>query len=287
MSSNRSLTFAPVLAWVLSGCAMMETTTTVRTLPGPSTERVRLVRPDAAAVAASWKQEGSSLIGQLSFTNACLTEAVQLNRRTQVTETHPNRTYTTGAYVAGAVMAAVGVVLMANAQGKSEVVHCGTPGLAPKSGDTCESKAGAWRTMGWVALGAGVGTALGGVLVHTRKPVIESKDLPSAEQVRVIPNREGCGSTSSLEGAVVRASLSSGGTWTGTADETGVVRIELAGAAYSQGAHASFTLESVRPSVTPIAVSGSSLGELELQAVRPSPRRTLASRSTSPTAARD
>jgi hypothetical protein len=286
MSSYRSLTFAPVLAWVLSGCAMMETTTTVRTLPGPATERVRLVRPDAAAVAASWKQEGSTLVGQLSFTNACLTETVQLDRRTQVTETHPNPTYTTGAYVAGAVMAAAGVVFMATAHGKSEVVYCGSPGGAPKSGDTCDSEAGAWRTIGWVALGAGVGTALGGVLVHTRKPVVESKDLPSAEQVRVIPNRGGCGSTSSLEGAVVRASLSSGGNWIGTADETGIVRIELAGAAYGQRAHASFTLESVRPGVSRLAISGSPLGELDLQTVRPSPRRAFASKST-PIAARD
>jgi hypothetical protein len=265
MSNSCRLAFVPVLALALSGCAMTETTTTVRVLPGPSAERIRLLRPDAAPVSAVWRQEGSSLVGQLSFANECSTETVQINRRTQVTDTHSNRKYATGAYLAGAALSVIGVAILANTEGKSDRVICGSGVGAPKNGDRCNSEAGAWREIGAITIGAGLGAVLGGVVVQSRKPVVETKNLPSEQQVRIQPNHNACGNPKALEGAIVRAALSSGGTWTGTADRTGAVRIDLAGAAISRGARALFTLESVRSDSTAVPLANAPLGELGLE----------------------
>lgn len=276
MSNSSRIACAPLLALVLSGCAMTETTTTVRVLPGPSTERIRLVRPDVAPLSAVWRQEGWSLVGQLSFANECSTETVQVNRRTQVTDTHPNRKYTTGAYVAGATLSVVGVALIANAQDKSDLVTCGSGGGAPQSGDTCGSEAGAWRELGAVTIGAGLGAVLGGMIVQSRKPVVEAKELPSEQQIRPQPNHNPCGKPEALDGAVARAALSSGGTWTGTVDRTGAVRIDLAGASFSRGARAVLSLESMRSDATGLSLGGTALGELELEPPNAATRRAPA-----------
>jgi len=259
---------------------MTETTTTVRVLPGPSAKRIRLLRPDAAPVSAIWKQEGSTLVGQLSFANECRTETVQVNRRTQTTDTHPNRKYATGAYVAGAVLSVVGVALMANAEGKSDTVTCGRGDEAPKSGDQCRSEAGTWRELGAITIGAGLGAILGGVIVQSRKPVVETKELASEQQVRTQPNHNACGSPEKLEGAIVRATLSSGGSWTGMADRTGAVRIDLTGAATSRGARAAFTLESLKADTTAVSLANEPLGELELEPPRAASRHGSETRAS-------
>jgi hypothetical protein len=189
-----------------------------------------------------------------------------------VTDTHPNSKYAAGAYVAGAFLTLAGVALVANAQGKNEHVTCGSGGGTPNSGDRCSSEAGAWRELGAVTIGAGLGAILGGVIVQTRKPVVELKELPSEQQVRTEPNHQACGTPAALEGAVIRATLSSGGSWTGTADRTGAVRIDLSGAATRRGTRALFTLESVRPDPTTVALAGSALGEVDLEPVKPTSR---------------
>jgi hypothetical protein len=281
MSNHARLRCAPLLALVLSGCAMTETTTTVRVLPGAPTQRIRLVRPDAAPLSAVWRQDGSSLVGQLSFANECSTETLQVNQRTQVTTTHPNPKYSTGAYVAGALLTVAGVALIANGQGKNEQVTCGYGDEAPRSGDTCESEAGAWREIGAITIGAGLGAVLGGLIVKSRKPVVETHDLPSEQQVRPQPNQKACGDLPALEGAIIRATLSSGGTWTGTADGGGAVRIDLAGAAIGRGARATFTLESVRSGATPLSLAGAPLGALALESPRATSSHPAAARASS------
>jgi hypothetical protein len=280
MSNNCRPTLPALLALLLSGCAMTETTTTIRVQPGSPTERIRLVRPDASALSAVWRQEGSSVVGQLSFNDVCDTEAVQVNRRTQLTDTHPNRRYATGAYIAGAVLSVAAVALFANAQGKSESVTCGSGGSAPQSGDRCDSEAGAWRELGAITLGAGLGAFLGGAIVQTRKPRIESKDLPNEQQVRSVPNHNGCGDPDTLEGAVVRATLSSGGMWTGITDRSGVVRIDLAGAALGREPRAILSLESVKSGATALSLAGAPLGELELEPPTATARHAVAARAS-------
>jgi hypothetical protein len=280
MSKAARGALAPLLIVALSGCSMTETTTAVRVQLGPSTERIRLMRPDAAPIAAVWRQDESSLVGQLSFTKACNTETVQVSQRTEITDTHANRNYLIGAYVAGAALSLLGVAVFANAQGKSERVTCGSGDDAPKSGDKCESEAGAWRALGGITIGAGLGAILGGAIVQSRKYELETKALPSGELVRTIPNRDDCGTTKSFEGAVVRASLSSGGSWAGIVDSEGAVRIELTGAALSQGARAAFSLESVPLEATKLSLSGTSLGELELQGAGVALRRSSPARAS-------
>lgn len=262
MSNVLSYTLVGGCALALSACSMTETTTSVKVHAGPPLERVRLLRPEATPLTAAWRQDGATLVGRLSFAEACGTEVVQVNRRTKVTDTHHNRRYTTAAYVAGGFLTLAGVALIANSQSKSEVVTCGD-GRTPRSGDSCHSEAGSWRTLGAIVVGSGLGSILGGLIVQSRKPVIETRELPSEEVVRPVADRKACGHTEALEGAVIEASLSSGGTWRGTANRNGEVLIELTGAALTRGARASMTLESMT-SDAGLALTKRSLGDLEL-----------------------
>jgi hypothetical protein len=236
-----------------------------------------LERADGNPISASWRQEGLSLVGQLAFSDACRTETVQVARRTQVTDTHPNRRYTTGAYITGAALSLLGVAIVASAQGKDHTVTCGG-GDAPRSGDTCYSEAGAWQRIGLGSIGAGLGSVLGGAIVQSRKPIVETKDLPNDEQVRAVPSRRSCGSTAALEGSTVAASLSSGGKWTGVLDAQGRVRIDLAGSSPKRGTLATMSLQSVAPAASPLLPAGMALGELELQPTRTEPKTAPRSR---------
>jgi hypothetical protein len=256
---------------------MSETTTSVRSLPGRSYERTRLERPDGVPLSATWRQEGLTLVGQLTFTEACRTEAVQVMRRAQVTDTHPNRRYTTAAYVTGGALALLGIALFAHSQSKDETVTCGDG--APSDGETCRSEAGAWRDVGAVTLGSGLGAILGGVIVQSRKPVVEHKDLPSQEHVRVLPNERSCGATAALEGSTVAATLSSGGKWSGVVDGQGAVRIELSGSSAGRGTRATLSLESVATAAAPLVPVGAVVGEVELQPARAEGHATARSRA--------
>jgi hypothetical protein len=255
-----------LLAISVGGCSMTETTTTIRLEAGVPAERVRLVRPDAAPVSATWTQEASSIQGQLSFADACSTESVQVNRRTEVTETHASRKYTVGSYIAGGLLAVAGTAMMASSQGMDEQVSCGN-GSTPQSGDTCYSQAGAWREAGGIVLGTGAGIALIGLIVQNTKRSVETKDLPSEERAKAIPDRKACGTLDALGGAVVKATLPGGGSWTGVVDAKGAVRIDLAGAMLAPSARAKLWLESVKPRPNELlSLAPMPLGEIDLAA---------------------
>jgi hypothetical protein len=252
----------------LPGCSMTKTTVSVRSTAQAPTQHLRLVRPDAAPLTAVWRQEGRQLVGQLAFTPACQAETHQVTRREQVTDTRPNQSYYVGAYVAGALLSVAGLALIANSQGKSEEVSCGS-GARPRAGDTCDSPAGLWRTGGIVVLGTGLGTILGGALVQARPPEIRAGWLPPEKRVSVDPKIYACGTRAELKDVVVAAGLSGGGRWLGKADDQGAVRIELgANADLSSRQFARFTVESAPEGAERFAPSGFSLGELRLSAPR-------------------
>ncbi len=251
-----------------AGCSMTRTTTLVRATEEAPVQRVRLVRPDAAPLRAAWRQEGRELVGKLSFTAACQAETRQLVKREQVTETAPNKAYYVSAYVVGAVISAVGLAFIANASGKSEAVYCGSGGQV-RSGDTCKSAAGAWRTGGVALLGTGLGTMLGGVIMQARKSEVQTSALLPEERVSVDPKLYACARVEDLQGTVVAAELSGGGKWLGTADAQGMVRIDL-GPNANLGAQqtARFSVDSAPEPTHRFARSGLALGELPLTAAR-------------------
>lgn len=252
----------------VTACSMTRTTTTVRAAEEAPVQHVRLVRPDAEPLQARWHQEGRQLVGQLAFTAACQAETRQLVKREQVTETAPNKAYYVGAYVVGALVSVVGLGFIANASGKSEEVYCGSGGQA-RSGDKCTSEADAWRTGGIVLLGSGLGTVVGGALVHARKSEVQTSALVPEERVSVDPKLYACAKLEDLQGMVVAAELSGGGKWLGTADEHGVVRIELgpnANLAAQQTAR--FSVDSAPEPTDRFARPGLALGDLSLTATR-------------------
>lgn len=256
------------LALVGLGCSMMKTTVSVRDTPGAPTQQIRLIRPDAAPLAAAWRQEGRELVGQLSFTAACQAEARQVTRREQVTETRPNKSYYVAAYVTGAILSVAGIALLAQSGTESEAVHCTT-----RRAESCGSTAEAYRTGGVTLLGSGLGAIVGGVIVQTRKPVIEASALPDRVSVAVDPKSYACGDLASLRDMTIAAELSNGGKRSGRVDANGGVRIALSSNAdFGKRQSARFSVESA-PATAPFAKPGLVLGELSLA----SPRK-LASR---------
>jgi hypothetical protein len=251
-----------------TGCSMTRTTTTVHATEGAPVQHVRLVRPNAEPLQAEWRQEGRQLVGQLSLTAACQAETRHVVKREQVTETAPNKAYYVSAYVVGALVSAVGLGFVANASGKSESVSCGSGGQV-RSGDSCRSEAGAWRTGGFALLGTGLGTMLGGALVHGRKSEVQRSALLPEERVSVDPKLYACARVEDLQGTVVAAELSGGGKWLGTVDAQGVVRIEL-GSNANLGAQqaARFSVDSAPEPTDRFARPGLALGELSLTSAR-------------------
>lgn len=264
----RSLVALTALQAFLPGCQLTETTTTVRAQSQAPTERIRLERPDSAPLSGAWQQNGTTLVGQLAFTNACGTETVQRTKLVQVKDTHPNRRTSTAAYIAGSALAVMSLALFANSQGKSEHVTCGSGDGEPVAGNRCDSEAGAWRSLGAITLGAGVGAILGGAIVASRKPVVTSKDLPSQERVLVSPGPKSCGDIAALQGSQVAATLSTGGKWTSTVDADGSVHIDLRGASIQRDTVATLTVESIGGSASDLVPIGTRVGQLELQPPR-------------------
>ncbi len=261
----RALAVLVAVGVSLPGCAMTETTTTVRAQPQPFVQRLRLERPDLVPISGAWHQEALALVGQLAFSRACRTETIRRTKQVQVTDTHPNRRYATGAYITGAALSVLGLALVANAQGKNEHVTCGSGDEAPRAGNTCDSEAGAWRTLGFTTLGAGLGAILGGAIVQTRKSVVTSKDLPTQEEVLLAPEALSCGSPATLKDSTVAATLSSGGKWFGAVDSQGTVRIDLRGSSAERGTIAKLTFEAVAPGAAPLVAVGTPVGEVVLQ----------------------
>lgn len=271
--STRHMTSWVCIGMLLGGCSTTSTSTSVRSAPAEPTHQLRLIRPDLAPLSATWHQEGRSLVGQLAFTAACQAETRQVIRREQITETRPNKSYYTGAYIAGAIVTMVGIGLVASSAGKSDTVSCGS-GSTPRDGDKCTSEAGAWRSAGALVIATGLGTVLGGVIVQARKPQVETARLPSEFRIAVEPKAHACGRLESLENMVIAVDLSDGGQWSGRVDSQGGVRIDLGANANLRGAQtARFSVDAVPQTAESFATVGLALGELSLT---PTPRKLAA-----------
>ncbi|HVJ17892.1 MAG TPA: hypothetical protein VM686_20875 [Polyangiaceae bacterium] len=257
-----------MLAVTTAACSTTKTTSTLRTSVEPTTQRFRLVRPDADALSAEWQQDGHRILGKLSFTAACQTETTQVTRREQVKETRANGAYTATAYVLGGVLSAAGVGLYAASAGQDDTVSCGDGGNV-EEGDKCNSPAGIFREVGAVTIGLGITSIIAGVIAGLRKPTTETVELPSETRATVAPAVHSCGELSQLAGLTVTAALSDGGKWSGSADENGNISIDLSPNLHLHGGvTARLSIESVPAKASRFIKPGAVLGDLSLGAVR-------------------
>ncbi|MFO7179037.1 MAG: hypothetical protein DIU78_010090 [Pseudomonadota bacterium] len=251
-----------------SACSGTITSTSIRETATPATKHVRLARPDAVPLAASWKQDGYRLHGRLAFTEACRTEAVHVTRRERVEETRPNPTYTTAGYVGAGVFLATGIGFVVAAQNQDDTVRCGVNGDV-RHGSRCTSLAGAFQDFGFATLAIGAGLLIGTILHAQRTPTVTTAELPAERRVTVTPTVHACGDPSELEGITVLAELSDGGTWSGTVDSQGSVTIELSRNLVLHGDQtARFRIASVTEQTPKVVKSGMPLGELALTRAR-------------------
>ncbi|HLV65918.1 MAG TPA: hypothetical protein VKY73_08895, partial [Polyangiaceae bacterium] len=242
---RRSAVVALVSSLGASGCSYTLTSTSTRETAAPPTKHIRLTRPDASPLAASWKQDGHRLHGELAFTEVCQTETVHVTHRERVEETRPNPTYTTTGYVVGSAFLATGIGFLLASANEDETVHCGVNGEV-RHGTRCGSLAGSFRDLGLAGLAIGGGLLIGSVLHARSTPTVTTTALPAERRVVVAPTVHACGDPSELEGIVVSAELSDGGTWSGTVDARGSVAIELSSSLTLHGDHsARFTVTSV------------------------------------------
>jgi hypothetical protein len=202
---------------------LAEVSTSVRETPGVSLQRFRLVRAGVMPIAGQFRQEGHAVVGQLTLTGACNAESVQTIRRQEVKDTHTNRSAAIGWLVAGGVVAAIGTGLLVASGDADKRVTCGDY----REGDKCQSESGAMQEVGLTALLSGLTMAVPGGYFLSRKPQIETKDLPEKQTSSVTSQNVACAPASSLEGVVVAVELPGNGSWSGRATADGTVRIEI------------------------------------------------------------
>lgn len=195
------------------------------TADAPSTS-VRLQRADAAPLTASFRTDGSALVGQLGFTRNCAEET------RQVTHRESQRTRVSAGWLAvgvvGVASAVVGAYVLSAASSADHRVTCGSGGGAPRAGDTCESSASSLRKAGTSALISGVGFAVMGGYMAAQTKQTERQVLPDQTSLQV---REAhpCGDVAALDGMQIAVLLPRfGGKWSGRVNADGSARIELA-----------------------------------------------------------
>jgi hypothetical protein len=267
---RQSLRLAGVLAVAVSasGCSMTTTTTSVRATPGPVTQRLRLSRAGLAPLEAHFAQQETALVGRVSFAQNCVYEGASTLRRELLTTTTTNKQSTTALLVAGGILAAAGVALYASSSGKDENVYCGDG--EPEDGDQCHSEAGAYRYVGVVTLGTGLGALLGGGALLARKPKVETKPLESQELHSVGPTVGMCGKQASLDGLSVYVNMPGGGTWSGRVDAEGSARIDLP--SHFEATTLPVFVGAVPASAAGMVSPGMHLTEVTLQTVAPPAR---------------
>src|SRR6185369_13220234 len=252
------ITAVCVLASCLSGC-LSEVSTSVRETSGVPQQRLRLIRAGVMPIAGQFRQEGHAVVGQLALTGACNAESVQSIKRQQVTDMHTNRT------------AAIGL-LVASGDANTQVT-CGDQ----REGDTCQSESGALQGAGLSILLGGLTMAVPGGYFLSRKPQIETKDLPEKQASRVTSQNVACAPPSSLEGIVVAVELPEGGSWSGRVSSDGTVRIEIQPRIpLPEGATVPVTVQSVPLTFATSVTAGTVLADVTF--VKPQAQETKAQR---------
>lgn len=275
----RRLTALGLLASTVSGCSFTQSSTTVRSLPEPPVEHLRLTRADSSPVSGTFEQNGHAVVGQLTLGAGCASESNQTVRRQSITETRTNRTTAITWVVLGGVLTAVGAGFLVASQSADKQVTCGNDlSSAPKEGDECHSQSGILSEAGFSTLLSGLAIGTGAGIFLARKPQTETADLPSQQLTRVTAP-VACGNTEALAGLVVALELPAGGRWTGRAASDGSVRIDI-NEKISLPAQMSVpvVVESVPPSLAGLVTVGAGVGKVILSGAHTeSPRRKLAS----------
>lgn len=265
--ATRRMTAVCVLASSLSGC-LSEVSTSVRETPGIPVQHLRLIRPETLPIAGTFHQDGHAIVGQLTLPNACNAESRQRVKRQGVTERHTNHAAAIGWMVAGGVLTAVGVGVMAASANADQQVNCGEG----RAGDRCESEASAMQELGLTTLLTGLTAATTGGVFLALEPHVETQDLPEREVSKVTSENVACAPTSTLADVVVAIELPGNGTWTGQASADGAVRIDVQPTiAMPDGAKVQIVLHSVPPTFAINVRPGTVLGEVTFEKTQPLP----------------
>ncbi|MET0794181.1 MAG: hypothetical protein ABW061_21850 [Polyangiaceae bacterium] len=244
---------------LVAGCT--QTTTNVRSLPGPSVEHIHLTRAGVIPVAGAFRQEGHSIVGQLAFTTDCTAESRQIIRQQVTTDTHQDRRASIALTVVGATVAAAGVGLLAASSDADQEVSCGQG----RAGDRCQSESSALMELGLSALLSGLTAGVAGGYLLAQKPQIETRELPTETRTQLIANGVSCGPTRVLEGLSVSFELPHGGAWSGRAAADGSVRIDVnEGIRLPEGTTVRIVVDAVPAGLAAIVSPGMLVGEVSL-----------------------
>jgi hypothetical protein len=259
------------------GCSFTQTSSTIRAVPGAPSERLRLTREGLSVLSGDFHQEGHTVVAQLTLSNDCTTESNQVIARQQVTDTHTNRTTAIAWTIVGGMLTAVGTGLLVDSQSADTRVVCGS-GDTVKAGDQCDSASSAESSAAVSTLVLGLTTALVGGFYLTRKPQIETTDLP-VQQLTTVTTQVSCGASAALAGLGLALELPGNGKWSGRAEADGSLRININPQLALPDATLPIVVEEVPPSLAGLVAPGAVVGQLKLSNDRPdSAHRKLASR---------
>ena len=246
-------------------CATTKTHTV--TLERPAVSRLALARPESKPLVGAFRQEGHAVVGTVGFTRECSVETTRTFDKTEVSETKASGE-TIAAYIAvGAGLAAAGTGLLFAARGKSDDVWCGD-GAEPRAGDTCQSEAHVYSTLGVTLLVSGLGSAAVGGVLFAQKPKSEAKAL-DPERVVSTSGSAACGLPESLAGTVLGLELPNGSRWTGRVDASGAARIELSSDIAIPDAEVAIFVDEVPLELSALLARGSTVSSVSLSRTAP------------------
>ena len=260
--SSTAVTLLSLFA--LSGCATT-THSTVQKSEGQSSAQLRLARPDSAPLAATWRQDGHSIVGSVALTRSCSLETTKTVERSDVTTTAPSKGSSVALIVVGSVLATAGTALLVASKDQDDAISCGSGGRV-REGDRCGSRAGAFVELGLTGLIMGASAAGVGVWSLVQKPTVTETPLPP-EQLRTTTPDSPCGSLAALDGMSVLAQLPDGSLWRGQVAADGSARIDLGSSAKLPSVPIAIVVDSVPSPLEGIVDRGAPLGEVTLSAV--------------------
>lgn len=265
-STKRNLTqrilVAGLTVSLISGCVGSTQSSSITKVEGPSTSHLRLERPDAAPLEASWRQEQRAIVGSVGFTRQCLLETTRTMKRTQVTTRKPNNAHTVGFIVVGSLLAVAGTGLLVASTTKSETVYCGNRN-GDSGPDQCGSEAEGYRLMGSGVLTIAGALAGVGIWSAAKKPTVEKTSLP-AEELKSSTPESPCGDPANLAGMTLLAALPDGSLRRGEVAADGSARIDLGNTPQFSSIPVKISVDSVPQVLEGLVSRGAPLGELTL-----------------------